>query len=404
MVSPKVLFISSSLGLGHAVRDLAIAEELQHAVPGLSLTWLAAGTAREAIEDAGGTMHPRTGEFAGLDAAAEAAAAGYSLRLGDYGAGAAASWDQHYALFREITATEQWDLVVGDEAYEIWFPLHDGPASLRCAFVMIYDFVGLWPIGLRERLWGDRSSFSYRQATDHRLLKHTHSRVLFVGELDDLPSRRFGFAMPHVRRYAARHYCVVGNVFRFAPSLYRDPRAARRSLGYGEVPLVLVTVGGTAVGKPLLDLASAAYPLMRRERPDLRMVMVLGSRLAPDGLAIADGISTLRYVPRLYEHFAAADLVITQGGGTTTAELTALRRPFIYFPLAGHAEQLGQVAARQRRLGAGVELEFAATGPEELARAVLDHLGEQVIYPEIDCGGACKAAAAIVELLATARL
>jgi UDP-N-acetylglucosamine:LPS N-acetylglucosamine transferase len=165
-----------------------------------------------------------------------------------------------------------------------------------------------------------------------------------------------------------------------------------------------VTVGGTAVGKPLLDLASAAYPLMRRERPDLRMVMVLGSRLAPDGLAIADGISTLRYVPRLYEHFAAADLVITQGGGTTTAELTALRRPFIYFPLAGHDEQLGQVAARQRRLGAGVELEFAATGPEELARAVLDHLGEQVTYPEIDCGGAYKAAAAIAELLATARL
>jgi hypothetical protein len=38
------------------------------------------------------------------------------------------------------------------------------------------------------------------------------------------------------------------------------------------------------------------------------------------------------YQPELYRHFAAADLVTSQGGGTTTLELTVLKRPFISFP------------------------------------------------------------------------
>ncbi len=402
MPGKRVLFISSSLGLGHAIRDLAIADELHRTVPGLSLTWLASGAARIAIEEAGGTMHPRAGELAGLDEAAEGATCGHSLKLADYGARAEDAWNQRYAVFREMMGVELWDLVIGDESYEIWFPLHDEP-PLRCPFVMIYDFVGLWPIGWRERLSLDRTSFTYRQATDHRLLKRTQNRVLFVGEPEDIPTGRFGPALPRIRSYAARHYSIVGNVLRFDPQLYRDSRAAKERLGYGEEPLVIVTIGGTSVGRALLELASAAFPLVLRARPDLRMVFVCGPRLVPDGLRIAEGITTLRYVPRLYEHFVAADLVITQGGGTTTTELTALRRPFLYFPLSGHDEQLGHVAARQRRLGAGVELDFASTGPEELARAALDHLFEPVEYPDIDCDGARKAARLINELLTDSR-
>jgi UDP:flavonoid glycosyltransferase YjiC (YdhE family) len=400
MSGGKVLFISSSVGLGHAVRDLAIADELHRVNPGVSITWLAAGAARDAIADSGGILHPRVGEFAGCDEAIESAANGYTLRLDDYGARVGAAWQQHYLFFRDLMANEQWDLVIGDETYEIWFPAHDEPAALKCPFVMIYDFVALWPIGWRERLSRNHGSFSYRQATDHRLCRRTGSRVVFVGEEDDLPAGRFGFAMPRVRQYAAHHYSIVGNVFRFDPKLYRDSVAAKRRLGYGDEPLVIVTVGGTSVGRALIELSLAAYPLVQKARPGLRMIIVCGPRLAPEGLAAPEGVSVLRYVPRLYEHFAAADLVITQGGGTTTAELTALRRPFLYFPLEGHDEQRNQVAARQRRIGAGTELEFGSTGPQELARATLDHLGETVTYPDIDGGGAQRAARVIAELLA----
>jgi UDP:flavonoid glycosyltransferase YjiC (YdhE family) len=391
------------MGLGHAVRDLAIAEELHRAAPEVTLTWLAAGAARTAIEEAGGAMHPRAKEFTGLDEAAEGAATGYVLRLEDYGARVMDAWGQHYTLFRELMATEHWDLVIGDETYEIWFPLHDEPAALACPFVMMYDFVGLWRLGLRERLSREHSSFNYRQSTDHLLLRRSACRVIFIGEEEDISTERFGFAMPRKRRYAACNYAIVGHVLNFDPKFYRDSREAKRRLGYGEEPLVIVTVGGTAVGKALLDLSGAAYHLMLRERPTLRMVFVCGPRLAPESLAIDEGISTLRYVPNLYKHFAAADLVITLGGGTTTTELTALKRPFIYFPLVGHEEQRDHVAARQRRLRAGVELDFRTTGSHELARTALDHLSERVVYPDIDCGGAQKAARVIAELLADGR-
>ena len=58
-------------------------------------------------------------------------------------------------------------------------------------------------------------------------------------------------------------------------------------------------------------------------------------------------------MPRLYEHFAACDVAVVQGGGTSTLELTALRPPFVYFPLEGHAEQTLVVAKRLARQGAG---------------------------------------------------
>ncbi|MGH2984460.1 MAG: glycosyltransferase, partial [Solirubrobacterales bacterium] len=98
------------------------------------------------------------------------------------------------------------------------------------------------------------------------------------------------------------------------------------------------------------------------------------------------------YVPRLYEHFAASDLVITQSGGTTTLELTALRRPFIYFPLEGHFEQELIVSERLARHGAGERLVYSQTTPEELADKTAQLLGTEAAWPPIPADGARKAA------------
>ena len=66
-------------------------------------------------------------------------------------------------------------------------------------------------------------------------------------------------------------------------------------------------------------------------------------------------------VRNLYEHFAACDLAIVQGGGTTTLELTALHRPFLYFPLEGHSEQELAVAGRLQRHQAGIRMSYSKT-------------------------------------------
>jgi UDP:flavonoid glycosyltransferase YjiC (YdhE family) len=104
-------------------------------------------------------------------------------------------------------------------------------------------------------------------------------------------------------------------------------------------------------------------------------------------------------VPHLYEHFAACDVAVVQGGGTTTLELTALRRPFIYFPLEGHFEQNLVVAERLRRHGAGERMLYSETTPEMLAEAVIGQLGREASWPPIPTDGARRAAEVISELI-----
>jgi UDP:flavonoid glycosyltransferase YjiC (YdhE family) len=96
---------------------------------------------------------------------------------------------------------------------------------------------------------------------------------------------------------------------------------------------------------------------------------------------------------------AACDLAVVQGGLTTTMELTANRRPFLYFPLRRHFEQNIHVRHRLERYRAGRPMDFAADGPDEIAEAIAYEIGRDVDYRPVDPGGAARAAASIGELL-----
>jgi UDP-N-acetylglucosamine:LPS N-acetylglucosamine transferase len=191
----------------------------------------------------------------------------------------------------------------------------------------------------------------------------------------------------------------LGYVLPFHPEDYQDPAAVRRRLGYGPEPLVICAIGGTLIGKPLLELCGRAYPILRERLPALRMIAVAGPRLDPETLDLPSGVERRGYVHRLYEHLAAADLGIVQGGGTTTLELTALRRPFIYFPLEGHFEQRFHVAGRIERHQAGLRMEYCETTPAALAAAAVSLIGKPVRYRPIAVDGAAKAAQVLSELV-----
>ena len=68
-------------------------------------------------------------------------------------------------------------------------------------------------------------------------------------------------------------------------------------------------------------------------------------------------------MPDLYRHLVACDLAVVQGGLTTTMELAAAGRPFLYFPLANHFEQRRHVRHRLDRYGAGRFMEFDEATP-----------------------------------------
>lgn len=162
---------------------------------------------------------------------------------------------------------------------------------------------------------------------------------------------------------------------------------------------MIVTVGGSGVGEALLRKMVDAYPAAKRAEPGLRMIIVAGPRIDPAALGAAPGVEVRAFVPELYRHLAVCDLAVVQGGLTTTMELVAARRPFIYFPLADHFEQNRHVAHRLVRHGAGRRMEFASATPETLAAAIAEELRRPVSYRPIATDGAARAAAMIAELL-----
>ena len=167
-----------------------------------------------------------------------------------------------------------------------------------------------------------------------------------------------------MRDWTERWFTSVPYVVPFDPGAYRRPQRLRRELGYGTgYPLYLAAVGGTAVGRDLLELTAEAFALVRKEEPDARMVMVTGPRLDPGLLPDVEGMDKLGYVDSLFEHLACADLAVVQGGLSTTMELVAARRPFVYFPLAHHWEQQHFVAHRLDHYGAGVRMDYAEHQP-----------------------------------------
>ena len=119
----------------------------------------------------------------------------------------------------------------------------------------------------------------------------------------------------------------------------------------------------------------------------------------PDSINQTPGLEMKGYVPELYKHFAAADLCIVTGGGTTTLELISLQKPFLYFPLNSHFEQIVDVANRCQRYRAGEKMDFAKTTPDLLAKIVLANIGKETSYVTIQTSGAKKAADLINQIL-----
>jgi hypothetical protein len=80
-------------------------------------------------------------------------------------------------------------------------------------------------------------------------------------------------------------------------------------------------------------------------------------------------------------------------------ELTANRRPFLYFPLRHHFEQNFHVRHRLDRYGAGRCMDFETATPDVIAAAIGEEIGREVDYRPVETEGAARAARLIAELL-----
>ncbi len=395
----RALYVCSPIGLGHVRRDLAIAEELRVRHPDLEIDWLTQHPVTKMLAERGERVHPASRWLASESAHIESEAGEHDLNAFQ----AVRRMDEilvaNFMVFSDLVADEPYDVWIVDEGWDIDHFLFDNPELKRTAYAWLTDFVGWLPLpdgGAAEAtLTADRNA---EQIERMRRYPRLRDRSVFVGGPDDPVDAPLGPGLPTVREWTRERYLFPGYIAGSAPA--PDRQALRAELGYRpDERVCLVTVGGSAVGSHLLRRAVAAYPLVEKQIPGLRMVAVAGPRIDPAAIPAPDGVEVRGYVPDLDRHLAACDLAVVQGGLSTTMELVAARRPFLYVPLAHHFEQQIHVPHRLAQYGAGRRLDYPSTDPEPLAAAIVAEIDRPIDYRPVETDGAAKAAAMLAELL-----
>jgi pimeloyl-ACP methyl ester carboxylesterase/predicted glycosyltransferase len=397
----RALYVSSPIGLGHARRDVAIANELRKLHPDLEIDWLAQDPVTKVLEAEGERVHPASALLANESHHIECESAEHDLHAFQ----AIRRMDEilvaNFMLFHDVVSEEPYDLWIGDEAWELDYFLHENPELKRAPYVWLTDFVGWLPMpdaGEREAFL--TADYNGEMIEHIARFPRVRDRAIFVGNPDDVVPDSFGPELPAIRDWTEEHYDFAGYVTGFDAARLRDREALRHDLGYApDEQVCIVTVGGSGVGADLLRRVMDAFGEAKGLVPNLRMIVVAGPRIDPASLPSSDGLEVRAYVHDLYRHLAACDLAVVQGGLTTAMELTAAGRPFLYFPLRHHFEQNFHVRHRLERYGAGRCMDYEADGPGEIATAIAEEIGREVDYREVEADGAARAAARIAELL-----
>jgi predicted glycosyltransferase len=398
----RALYISSPIGLGHAQRDVAIADELRVHHPDLEIDWLAQHPVTAVLEARGERIHPASAWLASESGHIAAESSGHSLHAFQ----AIRRMDEilvaNFMVFHDVVEAGEYDLVIGDESWDVDYYLHENPELKRTAFAWLTDFVGWLPMPVG----GDHEAFltadyNAEMVEQVERFPRIRDRAIFVGDPADIVPDDFGPGLPNIRTWTERHYDFAGYITGFDPApLLSDRESLRRELGYhDDERVVIVTVGGSGVGEALLRRVIDAYPAARRAVPGLRMIAVAGPRIDPASLGAPPEVEVRAFVPDLFRHLAASDLAVVQGGLTTTMELVAARRPFLYFPLADHFEQNRHVAHRLDRYRAGRRMDYAESDPDAIAAAIAAEIEREIDYVPVATDGAARAAALIAPLV-----
>ena len=135
----------------------------------------------------------------------------------------------NFMVFHDIVRDDQYDLWIGDEAWELDYYLHENPEEKRAAYVWLTDFVGWLPMADG----GEREAFL---TTDYNaeMIEHIaryprlRDRALFVGDLEDVVADALRARPAADPRLDARALRLPRLHHRLRPGRVRRPRGAAR--------------------------------------------------------------------------------------------------------------------------------------------------------------------------------
>jgi hypothetical protein len=115
----KVLYISGSIGLGHVIKDMAIVNKLRAINQNVVITWIATNPATDYLKAKGESLHALSHKFSSYSAFAVKSASKSQLNLANYVLASLRGWIRNVIIFRKIIRYEHYDVIVGNETYEI---------------------------------------------------------------------------------------------------------------------------------------------------------------------------------------------------------------------------------------------------------------------------------------------
>ncbi len=290
----RALYVSSPIGLGHAQRDIAIAAELRKLHPDLQIDWLAQHPVITVLEERGERVHPASAHLASKSGHIESESAEHDLHAFQ----AIRRMDEillaNFMVFHDLVREEDYDLWIGDEAWELDYYLHENPEQKNAAYAWFTDFVGWLPMpdgGPREALL----TTGYNAEMIEHIARHPRirDRAIFVGDPDDIVADAFGPGLPLIRDWTRQHYDFAGYITGF------DPRQL------GDVPVLAEPAAQVAPG--------------RTERQHRRPRQEMVQRLLLDRVhAVAAGAPVGRQHDRVllaHPHEAEPPLSLVQAAG-----------------------------------------------------------------------------------------
>ncbi|HEY3311936.1 MAG TPA: glycosyltransferase [Anaerolineales bacterium] len=387
---PRIMLYShDTYGLGHLRRSLSVATQLSKDLPTASQLLITGSIVPGAF------ALPERLDMVKLPALSKRSDGRYKARTLPMSLGQISEWRSQMIL--QAAQAYQPDLLLVDKS----------PAGVRKELLPTLSYLKSWlpgtrlVLGMRDIEDSPQATLAEWQAEDVRKLhEQVYDCIILYGErevFDPVVEYQMSPA-------ASRKLIPVGYLGNVTPTKTRDE--VRRELQVGDLPLIVVTVGGGGDGFDLIrtylealqsgDLAAGAAHTLIVTGP----LMAKGKKELLRQAAQFENLSMLEFTHELVNYMAAADLVVSMAGYNTVREALTLNCRLLLVPrIRPRVEQLMRARAlAERNLARFVSPDELS--PQRLAQEMRISLAQPRPRMSLNFNGVQAASELISNLLA----
>ncbi|HML04663.1 MAG TPA: UDP-N-acetylglucosamine--N-acetylmuramyl-(pentapeptide) pyrophosphoryl-undecaprenol N-acetylglucosamine transferase [Methanobacterium sp.] len=355
----KVLMISCGIGLGHASRCIALAEELNK--KNIDVVFASYGSGYKMLKEHGKYEISKLpdikfyGDNGGLDIKQTAKK----------------SIDMPYIFLKSIYHESKIikkikpDIIVADAHYSV--PITAKVLGIPCILItneLTLNFSDLYP---------QEKTMEYLENGLKRFINDVSRQcnAIIIPDIEDSIE-----VPPKLKEKTV----FTGPFLKQNPAEIEDKNKIREKLGFKEnEKIVLVTVGGSEFGKKLLK---TIYKISGELDCD-KLIMVTGPQIDSGFITDNTKIIKKQFLENIMEWMKLSDVIISLSGHTTTMEIASLGIPSIIIPIENHSEQLKNASVMEK-YGISLIKKMNEINPKDLADDINNILNDKDLIKKLD--------------------